>query len=106
MVKYKGRLGFKQYMPMKPVKWVPADATNGFVSTMQVYTQAKMMVASLKTVLDIVSFATLWAIWRGKIITSFAIIFSLQFDWLKIDCPANSIFVEQHVPIELTFLKT
>ena len=38
MVKYKGRLGFKQYMPMKPVKWVPADATNGFVSTMQVYT--------------------------------------------------------------------
>ena len=38
MVKYKGRHGFKQYMPMKPVKWVPADATNGFVSTMQVYT--------------------------------------------------------------------
>ena len=38
MVKYKGRLGFKQYMPMKPVKRVPADATNGFVSTMQVYT--------------------------------------------------------------------
>lgn len=33
MVKYKGRLGFKQYMPMKPVKrlikiWVLADATN------------------------------------------------------------------------------
>ena len=43
MVKYKGRLGFKQYMPMKPVKrgikvWVRADATNSFVSAMQVYT--------------------------------------------------------------------
>ena len=43
MVKYKGRLGFKQYMPMKPVKrgvkvWVRADATNGFVCAMQIYT--------------------------------------------------------------------
>ena len=42
MVKYKGRLGFKQYMPMKPVKrgikvWVRADATNGFVCAIQVY---------------------------------------------------------------------
>ena len=46
MVKYKGRLGFKQYMPTKPVKWgikvwVHADATNSFVSTMQVYTGKK-----------------------------------------------------------------
>lgn len=43
MVKYKGRLGFKQYMPMKPVKrgikvWVLAHATNGYVCAMQVYT--------------------------------------------------------------------
>ena len=43
MVKYKGRLGFKQYMPMKPVKrgikvWVRAAATNGFVRAIQVYT--------------------------------------------------------------------
>ena len=43
MVKYKGRLGFKQYMPMKPVKrgikvWVRADAMNGFVCAIQVYT--------------------------------------------------------------------
>ena len=41
MVKYKGRLGFKQYMPMKPVKrgikiWVLADATNGCISAMQI----------------------------------------------------------------------
>ena len=62
-VKYKGRLVFKHYMPMKPVKqgikvWVRADATNGFVSTMRVYT-GKKMVASLKMVLDIVLFATL-----------------------------------------------
>ena len=46
MVKYKGRFGFKQYMPTKPVKWgikvwVHADATNSFVSTMQVYTGKK-----------------------------------------------------------------
>jgi hypothetical protein len=43
MIKYKGRLSFKQYMPMKPVKrginiWVRADASNGFVSEFQVYT--------------------------------------------------------------------
>jgi len=42
MVKCKGRLGFKQYMPMKPVErgikvWVRADATNGFVCAIQVY---------------------------------------------------------------------
>lgn len=39
MVNYKGRLGFKQYMPMKPLKcgikvWVHADATNGSVSAL------------------------------------------------------------------------
>ena len=34
MVKYKGRLGFRQYMPMKPVK----RGINGFVCAMQVYT--------------------------------------------------------------------
>lgn len=38
--------GFKQYKHMKPVKrgskvWVRSDATNGFVSTMQVYTGKK-----------------------------------------------------------------
>ncbi|XP_022798311.1 piggyBac transposable element-derived protein 4-like [Stylophora pistillata] len=43
MVKYKGRLGFKQYLPLKPVKrgievWVRADATNGYVCEFQVYT--------------------------------------------------------------------
>ena len=43
MVKYKERLGFKQYLPLKPVKrgikvWVRADATNGFVCELQVYT--------------------------------------------------------------------
>ena len=42
-VKYKGRLGFKQYMPMKPVKrgievWVQADVMSGLVRAIQVYT--------------------------------------------------------------------
>lgn len=46
MTKYKGRLGFKQYMPLKPVKrgiqvWVLADATHHFVYAMQVYTGKK-----------------------------------------------------------------
>lgn len=46
MIKYKGRLGFKQYMPMKPIKrgikvWVRADAENGFISEFQVYTGKK-----------------------------------------------------------------
>jgi hypothetical protein len=43
MIKYKDRLGFKQYMPQKPIKrgikvWVRADSCNGFVSEFQVYT--------------------------------------------------------------------
>ena len=43
MVKFKGRLGIKQYMPQKPIKrgikiWECADSSNGFVSEYQVYT--------------------------------------------------------------------
>lgn len=43
MIKFKGRLGMKQYMPMKPVKrgikvWVCAEASSGFVCDFQVYT--------------------------------------------------------------------
>lgn len=45
-VKYKGRLKFKQYMPLKPVKrrikiWVLADLTNGYLYAMQVYKAKK-----------------------------------------------------------------
>ncbi len=43
MIPFKGRLGFKQYIRSKPVKWgikvfVLADATNGYVKNLQVYT--------------------------------------------------------------------
>ena len=43
MIKFKGRLGFKQYLKDKPTKWgikvfVLSDATNGYVSRFQVYT--------------------------------------------------------------------
>lgn len=43
MVGFNGRLGFKQYMPLKPTKfgikiWVRADAHNGFTSSFQCYT--------------------------------------------------------------------
>lgn len=43
MVKCKGRLGMKQYMPIKPVKrgikvWEMAEASRGFVCNFQVYT--------------------------------------------------------------------
>lgn len=43
MIPFKGRLGFKQYMKDKPTKWgikvwVLADATNGYVKRIQVYT--------------------------------------------------------------------
>ena len=43
MVKFKGRLGMKQYMPMKPVKqgiklWEIAEVSSGFVCDFQVYT--------------------------------------------------------------------
>jgi len=46
MVKFKGRLGMKQYMPNKPVKrgikvWEAADASNGYVFDFQVYTGKK-----------------------------------------------------------------
>ena len=43
MIKFKGRLGFKQYMKDKPIMWgmkvfVLADATNGYISNLQIYT--------------------------------------------------------------------
>ena len=43
MIKFKGRLGFKQYMKEKPIKWgmkvfVLADATKGYISNLQIYT--------------------------------------------------------------------
>lgn len=43
MVKLRGRLSFKQYMPMKPTKygikvWMRADPENGYVNDFLVYT--------------------------------------------------------------------
>lgn len=43
MIPFKGRLGMKQYMPLKPVKrgikvWECADASNGYVWNLSVYT--------------------------------------------------------------------
>jgi hypothetical protein len=43
MIGFSGRLGFKQYVPLKPTKrgikvWVRADPPNGFVNDFQVYT--------------------------------------------------------------------
>jgi hypothetical protein len=43
MIPCKGRSSLKQYMPLKPIKrgfkvWVLADATNGYISRLQVYT--------------------------------------------------------------------
>ncbi|XP_068757578.1 piggyBac transposable element-derived protein 4-like [Montipora capricornis] len=43
LLKFKGRLGFKQYMPMKPIKrgikvWMCANSITHFVSQYQVYT--------------------------------------------------------------------
>jgi len=43
MVKFRGRLAFRQYLPAKPTKygikvWMRADPTNGYVNDLQVYT--------------------------------------------------------------------
>ncbi|KAL2099439.1 hypothetical protein ACEWY4_005919 [Coilia grayii] len=43
MVKFKGRLAFRQYLPLKPTKWgikvwVLAESSTGYVSNFQVYT--------------------------------------------------------------------
>lgn len=43
MVKFRGRLAFRQYLPAKPTKygikvWMRADPTNGYVNEFQVYT--------------------------------------------------------------------
>jgi hypothetical protein len=43
MIGFSGRLGFKQYVPLKPTKrgikvWVRADPHNGYVGDFQVYT--------------------------------------------------------------------
>ena len=46
MIAFKGQLAMKQYLPLKPVRrgikvWMCADASNGFVCNMQVYTGKK-----------------------------------------------------------------
>ena len=46
LVKFNGRLSFKQYMPMKPDKfgikvWMLADADNYYVPRFQVYLEKK-----------------------------------------------------------------
>lgn len=43
VVKFKGRLAFRQYLPLKPTKWgvkvwVMAESTTGYVTNFQVYT--------------------------------------------------------------------
>ena len=43
MIKFRGRLAFRQYLPAKPVKygikvWMRADPTNGYTNDFQVYT--------------------------------------------------------------------
>lgn len=43
MVAFRGRLGFRQYMPAKPIKyginvWMRADPYNGYVNEYQIYT--------------------------------------------------------------------
>lgn len=43
LIKFKGRLAFKQYMPLKPAKrgikvWLRADSTTHYVSAFEVYT--------------------------------------------------------------------
>lgn len=42
MIKFKGRLSFRQYLPMKPTKWgvkvwVMAESSTGYVTNFQVY---------------------------------------------------------------------
>ncbi len=46
MIKFRGRLGFRHYMPAKPNKygvkiWVLADSCNNYVSNFEVYVKAK-----------------------------------------------------------------
>ncbi|KAK6186644.1 hypothetical protein SNE40_005931 [Patella caerulea] len=43
MIAFRGRIGFRQYMPAKPIKygikaWVRADPFNGYVNEFQIYT--------------------------------------------------------------------
>ncbi len=51
MIKFKGRLSFKQYMKAKPTKWgikvcVLSDTTNGYVCRFQVYTGKNSIIGS------------------------------------------------------------
>ena len=43
MIRFKGRMAFRQYMPAKPIKWgvkiwVLAETSTGYLSKFQVYT--------------------------------------------------------------------
>ena len=45
MIKFKGRLGFKQYLKNKPTKWgikvfVLSDAVSAYIKRIQIYTGA------------------------------------------------------------------
>lgn len=101
MVKYKGSLGFKQYMPLKPVKrgikvWVLADATNGFMCTIQVYTGRKdggqpEHGFGYRVVSDLVSNL------QGKNYHIFSNNFLLLSDWRKIYLPITFVCVELRV---------
>lgn len=97
MVKYKGRLGFKHYMPLKPVKWGIKVWVLAVSCVRCKSTREKKMAASLNTALGIMLFPTLLAVYRGKIITSFVTIFLLLSDWLKICLPIIYICVELRV---------
>ena len=55
MIKFKGRLGFKQYMKDKSTKWgikvfVLNDARNGYVYRLQVYTSKNQVMIVLACV--------------------------------------------------------
>ena len=81
MIKYKGRLYFRQYMPKKPIKygikvWMAADSRTGYVCNYDIYLGKSLNDAKVEDGLA-TSVVLKLSPFRSATGTSFSTIFSL-----------------------------
>ena len=88
MIPFKGRIGFKQYIPSKPTKWgikvwSLADSSNGFLCNFNVYTGASLVgggnaIESLVLNLMVPFEAKYHRLWMDNYFTSFPLLEKLK----------------------------
>ena len=93
MVKFKGRLSFRQYMPAKPIKWgikvwVLCESDTGYAYNMQVYTgkvegrQEKGMAYRVCMDLLVPVLGTNLSVYMDNLYTSVALLNDLRVRWI------------------------